>query len=73
MMEGNYEAKKKDAFRTGLAVIILLAFLTGGEFFIGSVAFNWWSPLIGIALIKATLIMRDYMHVGRLFEAQEME
>jgi hypothetical protein len=72
-MDAQLENRKKELFRTGLAVFILLALLTGGEFFIGSVAASWWAPLIGIALIKATLIIRDYMHIHRLFELEEVQ
>jgi len=65
------EENKKQAYRVGEVVFILLAVLTAGEFFIGSVASVWWAPLLGIALLKAFLIVRDYMHIGRVFALEE--
>ena len=67
------DEKKKMAYRPGLVVFLLLAVLTIGEFFIGVVASLWWMPLLGIAFFKAFLIVRDYMHIGRLFSADEEE
>jgi hypothetical protein len=60
------DEKKKQAYWTGIVVLILLAALTIGEFFIGMVAPYWWAPLLSIALIKAFFIIRDYMHIGRV-------
>ena len=51
--------------------MILLALMTIGEYFVGAVASAWWAPLLGIALLKAFLIVRDYMHVGRVFASDE--
>jgi cytochrome c oxidase subunit IV len=68
----NEELKKK-AFNKGLVILLILATLTIGEYFLGAVASVWWAPLIAIALLKAYLIIRDYMHVGRLFETEEVE
>lgn len=65
------EANKKAALRIGLGVLILLAAMTAGEYWIGSVAAAWWAPLIGIAIMKAFLVIRDYMHIGRLFATEE--
>ena len=65
------EEKKKQAYRNGLVVLILLATFTIGEFFIGAVASYWWAVLLGIALLKAFFIVRDYMHIGRLFASEE--
>lgn len=61
----------KDAYRVGVAVFILLIVLTIGEFFIGSIAFTWSWPLWGIAILKAAMIIRDYMHLPRLFSGEE--
>ena len=66
------EEKKLEAFRVGLAVLILLGVLTLGEFWLGAVASYWWAPLIGVAILKAFFVMRDYMHVGRLFASEEV-
>jgi cytochrome c oxidase subunit IV len=65
------EAKKKEAYRLGVVVLILLAVLTAGEYMIGAVAWAWWAPLLAIALLKAFFIVRDYMHIGRLFAGDE--
>jgi cytochrome c oxidase subunit IV len=65
------EDKKKQAFRVGEVVFLLLAVLTAGEYFIGSVASIWWAPLLGIAILKAFLIVRDYMHIGRVFAVED--
>ena len=67
------ETKKKDAFNKGLAIFILLAFLTAGEYMIGSIAPLWWTPLIGIAILKAFFVVRDFMHIGRVFAGEEEE
>lgn len=67
------EEKKKLAYRVGAVVFLLLATLTIGEFFIGAVASVWWAPLIAIAILKAYLIIKDYMHIGRVFANAEDE
>ena len=67
------DEKKMMAYRTGMVVLIMLAVLTIGEFFIGVVASLWWTPLLGIAVLKAYFIVRDYMHIGRLFASDEAE
>lgn len=63
--------KKTEAYRLGLSVFILLAFMTIGEFFVGAFVVGWAAPLVLIALIKAALIVRDYMHLPRLFAGDE--
>ncbi len=65
------EEKRNEAYRVGVGVMILLAVLTIGEYFLGSVASAWWAPLLLIALMKAFFVLRDYMHVGRLFSEDE--
>jgi len=69
--KSDMEEKKKQAYTIGLSVLIILAVLTIGEYFIGSIAVDWWAPLIGIALLKAFFIIRDYMHLPRLFAGEE--
>lgn len=65
------ESKKLDAYRIGVGVMIILAVLTIGEYFIGVIASDWWAPLLGIALLKAFYVVRDYMHLPRLFTEEE--
>lgn len=65
------EEKKKQAYWVGVVVLIMLATLTIGEFFIGMVAPYWWAPLLSIAAIKAFFIIRDYMHIGRVFAGEQ--
>ena len=67
------EEKKKEAYRKGVGVIILLFFLTLSEYWLGVVAYAWWTAILAIALLKAFFVIRDYMHVGRLFAADEEE
>lgn len=64
------EEKKREAYRRGVGVIILLFFLTLSEYWIGVVAYAWWAAILGIAILKAYFVIRDYMHIGRLFEAE---
>jgi ABC-type antimicrobial peptide transport system permease subunit len=66
-----HEEKKKQAYRIGTTVLILLVFLTIGEFIIGSIVVGWAGVLIGIALIKAFFVIRDYMHINRLINPPE--
>jgi hypothetical protein len=70
-MDSNLEDKKKQAYRVGVVVIFMLAVFTIGEFFIGAIAIGWIAPLLLIALIKAALIIQDYMHLPRLFRREE--
>ncbi len=82
--EANLVAKKKEAWQAGISVFILLLALTIGEYFIGSIAVTWgllllsitliWGLLLlSIALLKAFFVVRDYMHLGRLFSGEEEE
>lgn len=64
------ESKKIEQYRIGAAVFIVLAMMTLGEFFIGAISPAWIAPLVGVAILKAFFIVRDYMHIGRLFEPE---
>jgi hypothetical protein len=72
-IDPNLVAKKKEAWQIGLAVFILLLALTIGEFFVGYIAVTWWFILMGIAILKAFFVVRDYMHLPRLFKGDEEE
>ena len=65
------EKKKKTAYEKGLIVLVWLAALSIGELWFALMEIPWWSILVLIALIKAILVVRDYMHVGRLFSGEE--
>ncbi len=65
------DARKAYAYRVGLTILILLVVLTIGEYGLGAVGANWISVFIAIALFKAFLVIRDYMHIGKLFAGEE--
>jgi cytochrome c oxidase subunit IV len=64
---------KKQAYRKGAIILLMLAVLSVGEYLIGYYASLWWAPILAIALLKAFLIVRDYMHIGRLFAGSEAQ
>jgi cytochrome c oxidase subunit IV len=66
------DAKKKaQIYEKGIIVLIILAVLTIGELWFALFGLTWWSILILIAFTKAFLVVRDYMHIGRLFVGEE--
>ena len=65
------EKKKAQAYEKGVIVLIILAMLTIGELWFALFGITWWSILILIALAKAFLVVRDYMHIGRIFSGEE--
>ena len=67
------DEKKHEAYRIGIGVMILLAGLTIGEYFMGAFASAWALPILLVAAIKAFFVVRDYMHVGRVFASDEEE
>jgi len=64
--------KKKAAYRTGIIVFLILVALTAGEFYLASIS-GAVAGLLIIALIKAALIIRYFMHVNRLWAEQGHE
>lgn len=67
------EQKKHEAYMVGIGVMILLTGLTIGEYFMGAYASAWALPILFVAAIKAFFVVRDYMHVGRVFSGDEEE
>jgi cytochrome c oxidase subunit IV len=66
------DAKKKNAtYENGIIIFVWLAVLSIAELWFALMELPWWSILIVIALIKAVLVVRDYMHIGRLFYGEE--
>ncbi len=56
----------------GLWIMVVLAVLTFGEYLVGVIAPPWGSMLLLVAAFKAFFVVKDYMHIGRLFaSAQE--
>ena len=71
MMEN--KTQSNDPYRSGVAIFIILIALTLGEFAIGAIAPAWGTILLGVAILKSYFIVRDYMHVGRLFASDDEE
>lgn len=67
------EEQKKIDLNKGVTVMLLLTAITIGEFLMGLYAYNWWAPLLAVAAMKAFFILRDYMHIGRLFAGNAAE
>jgi hypothetical protein len=70
------DEKKKQANRVGNAILVVLLALTIGEYLLGNNADIWsavWIPLMGISLLKAFFIVRDFMHIRRLWTGEEEE
>jgi CHASE2 domain-containing sensor protein len=74
MARGDFAmSNSKQALRTGIVVMIILAVLTALEYGLGLFTAGWWLPLILLALLKAYFVLRDYMHIARLWTADEEE
>ena len=63
--------KKKAAYEKGIIILVWLAVLSIAELWFALMELPWWSVLMVIALIKAVLVVRDYMHIGRVFYGEE--
>ena len=67
---------KKENFHVGVVIMTLLAAATLGEYGIGiagSALGNLGGMLMLIALFKAFLVVRDYMHIGKLFSSGDLD
>ena len=64
------DARKK-ALRAGGIVLFLLAILTLGEFLVAVIAPPWTFVLWIVAFWKTFYVVKDYMHIGRLFSEEE--
>ena len=62
---------KKEKYSMGVTIAVLLGVTTIGEFGIALVGKNLGAILMLVALFKAFLVVRDYMHIGRLFTSGE--
>ena len=61
--------KKTAAYRLGLITLVILAFLTIGEFII-AVYMGALVLLFIIALLKAAVIIQNFMHIARLWQEE---
>jgi uncharacterized membrane protein len=67
-----FEQHKSEKYKAGIMVFLILAVLTAVEFFASQLG-NWVLVLIVLALLKAVLVIRDYMHIGKVFYGEEEE
>jgi caa(3)-type oxidase subunit IV len=65
------EDKKRAAYRQGILVGLGLAVLTIVEFIISQIPGNLAVFLMLISVIKAAIIVQYFMHVYRLWRAEE--
>lgn len=69
-------AKKNEKYMIGVTVMIILLVLTVGEFMLGEVGANtgsWIMVLLLIAILKAYMVAREYMHIRRVFVSDDEE
>lgn len=62
---------RREALYMGLWILIMLTVLTIGEFLVGVIATPWAFILLFVAAFKAFWVIKDYMHIGRLFSSDE--
>ena len=63
------ENRKAAAYRLGLITLIILAVLTAAEYFV-SIYTGSLILLMIIALIKAAIIVNNFMHITRLWREE---
>lgn len=63
--------RRKEALYVGVWVLVFLAVLTFGEYLVGVIAPPWGQILLIVAAGKAFWVVKDYMHVGRIFSQDE--
>lgn len=63
--------ERKKALRAGTYIFLMLGVLTFGEFLVGVIAPPWIVILWLVAAWKAYYVIKDYMHIGRLFSDEE--
>lgn len=61
--------KKAAAYRLGLITLLILAVLTAVEFFV-AVYLSSLVLLFIIALVKAAVIVQNFMHISRLWREE---
>ncbi len=61
--------KKAAAYRLGLITLVILAVLTIGEYFV-SIYLGSLVLLFIIAVIKAAVIVQNFMHITRLWREE---
>ncbi len=61
---------KAAAFRTSITVALILAVLTVIEYFL-ALSYPVAAPLLLIGLVKAYFVVNSYMHISRLWTAEE--
>jgi hypothetical protein len=62
---------KREKYGMGVTILLLLGAITIGEFGVALVGENLGLILMLVALLKAFFVIRDYMHIGRLFSGEE--
>ena len=62
---------RNEALRSGVWVLIMLLVITFGEFILAIIATNWGRLLLFAAIWKAYYVVKEYMHIGRLFSSDE--
>lgn len=72
-METNDSIKtlRAQRYRLGVYVLIALALLTVAEFAASNFGVTTVWVFLIIAGVKAFLVLRDYMHIGRLFKGED--
>ena len=68
----NKPVGKSADYSVNILVLIILVLLTAGEYYLGVISTtNIAGVMIGIGLLKAFFIVKDYMNIGRLFSGEE--
>lgn len=67
-----YREKKAAAYRLGLITLGILGVLTLAEFFV-AIALQSTVLLLLIALVKAAVIINNFMHIYRLWREEDHE
>ncbi|MBI3159976.1 MAG: hypothetical protein HYZ26_10300 [Chloroflexi bacterium] len=61
------DERRKEVLRNGAIILSLLGVLTFGEFLVAVIAPPWTFILWIAALWKTFYVVKDYMHIGRVF------
>lgn len=71
-MTNTEQTPKKADYSINILVTIILAMLTVGEYYLGVITTTTIAGvMIGIGVVKAFFIVRDFMHIGRVFSGEE--